>query len=216
MPISYEDFLFVCSMFDTRKADHTTPWQSLFLMCKDTNLPFTHLQRRAYTFFVQKRQPWIINDIIPYGSVITLISGKENLVSPLQNSEIRDWVTLKMALQRIQFVTVIFFLPFSVFFVPGPINVMSDSATILKPTTPGVISTATDPPWMSRPGREISFKYHNIIIRRWSLGKNKVAGQMEPYYVTMREHREITSCLYTDIHRHAFYSEEGRVAIQVK
>lgn len=64
-----------------------------------------------------------------------------------------------MALQRFQFVTVIFFVLFSVLFVPGPINVMSDSAATLKETTAGVINTATDPPWMSRPGREISFEH---------------------------------------------------------
>lgn len=68
-------------------------------------------------------------------------------------------MTLKMALQRFQFVTVISFVLFSVLFVPGPINVMSDSAATLKPTTAGVMNTATDPPWMSRPGREISFEH---------------------------------------------------------
>lgn len=72
-------------------------------------------------------------------------------------------MTLKMAFQRLQFVTVILLLLFSVFFVPGPINVMSDLATTLKPTTPRVINTATDPPWMSRPGRDISFKHYNRV-----------------------------------------------------
>lgn len=128
-----------------------------------------------------------------------------------------------MALQRLQFLTVIFFLLFSVFFVPGPINVMSDSATTFKPTTRGVINTATDPPWMSRPGREINFeRYHRVLPPTknnepsnkatitsysiklehnlgWSLGKKKVAGQMEPHFVTMREHREVTTRPYIDI-----------------
>ena len=73
-------------------------------------------------------------------------------------------MTLKMALQRFQFVTEIFFLLFSVLLVPGPINVMSDSARKLKPTTAGVINTAKDPLWMSRPGREISFKPHDRVL----------------------------------------------------
>lgn len=73
-------------------------------------------------------------------------------------------MTLNMALERLQFVTVIFFLLLLVSFVPGPTNVMSHSATAFKPTTPGFKNTASDPPWMSRPGREISFKHYHRVL----------------------------------------------------
>lgn len=59
-----------------------------------------------------------------------------------------------MALKRLQFETVLFFLVFAVLFLPGPTKVMSDSATEFKPTQAGLRNTATDPPWMSRPGME--------------------------------------------------------------
>lgn len=60
---------------------------------------------------------------------------------------------------------VIFFLLFLVFFVLGLINVMFDLVIILKLIMFGVISIVIDLFWMLRLGREISFKYYNIIIR---------------------------------------------------
>lgn len=67
-----------------------------------------------------------------------------------------------MALERLQLESVIFFLVFIVLFVPGPTKVMSDSATEVKPTQPGLRNTATDPPWMSRPG----MVFHMLDIQR--------------------------------------------------